>query len=79
MQEARHQRADLLRRKQAYGSIKASEVNKLKQFGNENKRLKGLVADRALEKQILQDVILNHLGSTHASARSRRMSRFGGP
>ena len=38
------------------GGLGAEEMRRLKQLEDENRRLKGLVADLALDKQILQDV-----------------------
>lgn len=40
-----------------YGGLGASELKQLKQLREENRRLKGLVADLTLDKQILQEVL----------------------
>ena len=40
-----------------YGGLGASELQELKQLRDENRRLKGLVADLTLDKQILQEVL----------------------
>ena len=40
-----------------YGGLGASEPQELKQLRDENRRLKGLVADLTLDKQILQEVL----------------------
>jgi putative transposase len=40
-----------------YGGLGAEEMRRLKQLEEENRRLKGLVADLALDKQILQDML----------------------
>ena len=40
-----------------YGGLGASELQELKQLRDENLRLKGLVADLTLDKQILQEVL----------------------
>ena len=40
-----------------YGGLEASEAQELKQLREENRRLKGLVADLTLDKQILQEVL----------------------
>ena len=40
-----------------YGGMSTSEVQELKQLRDENRRLKGLVADLTLDKQILQEVL----------------------
>ena len=36
-----------------------SELRRLKQFDDKNRRLKRLVADLALDKQVLQDALSN--------------------
>jgi putative transposase len=43
--------------KKKYGGLGASELQELKQLRDENRRLKGLVADLTLDKQILQEVL----------------------
>jgi len=40
-----------------YGGLEASEMRRLRELQAENSRLKGLVADLALDKQILQEVL----------------------
>jgi putative transposase len=40
-----------------YGGLLPSEMKRLKQLEEENQRLKKLVADLSLDKEILQDVI----------------------
>ena len=40
-----------------YGGLMPSEMKRLKQLEEENQRLKRLVADLALDKEMLQDVI----------------------
>ncbi|MGQ0506570.1 MAG: transposase [Myxococcaceae bacterium] len=40
-----------------YGDLTASEVRRLKTLEDENRRLKQIVADLALDKEILQDVL----------------------
>ena len=47
--------------KQKYGGLLPSEVKKLKQLEEENKRLKQLVADLSLDKHMLQDVLSKKL------------------
>ena len=47
--------------KQKYGGLMPSEVRKLKQLEEENKRLKQLVADLSLDKHMLQDVLSKKL------------------
>ncbi len=39
-----------------YGGLEVSEAKRLKQLEDENRRLKRLVADLTLDKQMLQDV-----------------------
>ena len=43
--------------KKAYGGILPSEARELQQLGNENTKLKRLVADLSLDKAMLQDVV----------------------
>lgn len=40
-----------------FGGLAPSEVRRLKQLEEQNRKLKRLVADLALDKQILQDVV----------------------
>ena len=40
-----------------YGGLSPSELQRLKQLEDENKRLKKLVADLALDKYVLQEVL----------------------
>jgi transposase-like protein len=40
-----------------YGGMKAAEAKRLKELEQENKRLKKLVADLTLDKDILQEVL----------------------
>ena len=47
----------LYRWRKHYGGLSASELKRLKQLEQENRRLKQLVADLSLDKQILQDVL----------------------
>jgi putative transposase len=43
--------------RKTYGGLMPSEMNRLKQLEEENQRLKKLVADLSLDKEMLQDVI----------------------
>ena len=43
--------------KKKYGSLGVSELRELKQLREENRKLKGLVADLSLDKTILQEAI----------------------
>ena len=47
--------------KKKYGGLGVSELRRLKQLEEENARLKQLVADLSLDKQILQDVVKKKL------------------
>ena len=49
--------ATFYRWKNKYGGLLPSEVKKMKQLEEENARLKRLVADLTLDKQMLQDVV----------------------
>ncbi len=40
-----------------YGGMDVSEARRLRQLGDENQRLKRLVADQALDIQVLKDVL----------------------
>ena len=42
--------------KQKYGGLEVSDVRRLRELEDENRRLKKLVADQALDIQILKDV-----------------------
>ena len=44
-----------------YGGLAPSELRRLKQLEEENRKLKSLVADLSLDKQILQDVLAKKL------------------
>ncbi len=43
--------------KKKFGAMAPSEIKKLKQLADENRRLKGLVADLTLDKQMLHEVL----------------------
>jgi putative transposase len=47
--------------KKLYGGLAPSEVRHLKQLEEENRRLKQMVADLSLDKQMLQDVLSKKL------------------
>ena len=47
--------------KKKYGGLMPSEVRKLKQLQEENTRLKRLVADLSLDKEMLQEVLRKKL------------------
>ena len=44
-----------------YGGLMPSEMKRLKQLEEENKRLKNLVADLSLDKEMLQEVVRKKL------------------
>ena len=44
-----------------FGGLAASEVKRMRQLEEENRKLKRLVADLALDKQILQDTVAGKL------------------
>jgi putative transposase len=43
--------------KRRFGGMGVAELKKVKQLEEENRRLKGLVADLTLDKQMLQEVL----------------------
>jgi putative transposase len=45
--------------KQKYGGMQVSDARRLKQLEEENRRLKRIVADQALNLQVLKDVLGN--------------------
>lgn len=47
--------------KKKYGGLGVTELRRLKQLEEENRRLKSLVADLSLDKEMLQEVIRNKL------------------
>lgn len=49
--------ATFYRWKSKYGGLLPTEVKRLKQLEEENKKLKALVADLSLDKKMLQDVL----------------------
>src|SRR6185295_5167552 len=52
-----------------YGGLMPSEMKRLKQLDEENQRLKKLVADLSLDKEMLQDVIRRKIRSLSGSGR----------
>jgi putative transposase len=52
-----------------YGGLKPSEKRRLKQLDEENARLKKLVADLSLDKDMLQDVIRRKIRGLSGSGR----------
>jgi len=53
--------ATFYRWKKQFGGMGVAEVRRLKQLEEENRRLKRLVADLTLDKQMLQDVLSKKL------------------
>lgn len=49
--------ATFYRWKKRYGSLGVSELRELRQLRDENRKLKGLVADLSLDKTILQEAL----------------------
>ena len=49
--------ATFYRWKKRYGGLGVSEIRRLRQLEDENRRLKQLVADLTLDKAMLQDVL----------------------
>ena len=47
--------------KKKYGGLGVSELRRLRQLEEENRRLKQMVADLSLEKQMLQEVVRKKL------------------
>lgn len=47
--------------KKKYGGLGVSELRRLNQLEDENRRLKRMVADLSLDKQMLQDVLSKKL------------------
>jgi putative transposase len=53
--------ATFYNRKKKYGGLGITEMRCLKQLEDKNKRLKGLVADLSLDKEMLQEVVRKKL------------------
>lgn len=43
--------------KAKYGGMEASDIKRLKELGDENRRLKSMFADLSLEHRILKDIV----------------------
>ena len=56
MREVQHQRCDLLQLEAKYGGMDVDEARRLRALEDENGRLKRLVADQAVQIQILKEV-----------------------
>lgn len=57
MSTTRHHRGDVLRWKSKYGGLELSELQRLKQLEDENRRLKHIVAEQTLDIQALKAVV----------------------
>jgi putative transposase len=53
----RYQRSNILHLEKKYGGLGTAELRRLRQLEDENARLKQVVADLTLDKQMLQDVL----------------------
>ena len=62
--------ASFYRWKKRYGSLGVSELRELRQLRDENRKLKGLVADLSLDKTILQEARSEKSGEARAAART---------
>ena len=60
--------------KKKYGGLGTPEIRELRQLREENTKLKRLVADLSLDRQILQEIVTKKC-KAGATARSRRLSR----
>ena len=64
--------------KKKYGGLMPSEMRRLRELEHENARLKKIVADLSLDKEMLQDVIKRKLGGLAGRGRwSMRCDRSG--
>jgi putative transposase len=59
----------LYRWKSKFGGMEVSDAKRLKQLEDENRRLKKLVADQALDIQMLKDICSKNGSSPQPSAR----------
>ena len=59
-----------------YGGLEIDQAKRMKDLERENVRLKRLVADLSLEKQVLKDVASGNLSALNGAG--RRLSAFGG-
>jgi hypothetical protein len=61
LQEGRDREATYYSWRKKYGGLMPSEVKRLRQLEEENGKLKKIVADLSLDKEVLQDVIRRKL------------------
>jgi putative transposase len=59
--------------KAKFGGMEVSDAQKLRELDNENRRLKQMVADQALDIQALKAVIAPKNGEAGGVSRSRRL------
>jgi putative transposase len=59
--EGGDQRGDILHAEKKYAGLGVSELRELRQLREENGRLKRLVADLSLDKQILHEIVSKRL------------------
>jgi hypothetical protein len=57
----RDQSGDLFQRKRKYDGLRPTEMRRLKELEDENAKLRQVVADLSLAKEMLQDVIRRKL------------------
>lgn len=61
--------------KKKYGGLGISELRQLRQLQEENSKLKQIVADLSLDKQMLQDVLKKSFESSPAQRSSGRSAK----
>ena len=61
--------------KKKYGGLGVSELRQLRQLQEENSKLKQIVADLSLDKQMLQDVLKKSFESSPAERAGRRSAK----
>jgi putative transposase len=61
--------------KKKYGGLGISELRQLRQLQEENSKLKQIVADLSLDKQMLQDVLKKSFKSSAEEAAGRRSTK----
>jgi putative transposase len=56
LQRSRHHSAEFYRWRKEYGGLRVDQAKRRKELEKENSKLKRLVAELALDKQILKDI-----------------------
>jgi len=64
--------------KKKYDGLLPTEMKRLKQLEDENTRLRKLVADLSLDREMLQDVIRRTVGRRSQSSKAWSQARAGG-